>query len=150
MVIKRPGEVRGESAAICDRPASSLSKFSEAVNPDLRNGSFWVKIRDAKARQVFFCISRYTPALIFANQSKKRTPQKGKCALRFSAWNPNTKFACPHWYRRPSPRAKGNRATFSAHQGFERKCNSHKKGWKETDGCGWYDRSSFDCLHWRR
>ena len=50
-----------------------------------------------KARQVFFCVSRYAPALIFANQQKK------KCSFRFSAWNPNTKCACPHRYCQPSP-----------------------------------------------
>ena len=45
MVIKR--SLGGESA-FDDRPASSMSKFSTAVNSDLGNGSFWVEIRDAK------------------------------------------------------------------------------------------------------
>ena len=44
MVIK---SFSGESA-FGDRPASSMSKYSAAVNSDLGNGSFGVEIRDAK------------------------------------------------------------------------------------------------------
>ena len=37
----------GGESAFGDRPASSMSKVSAAVNSDLGNGSFWVEIRDA-------------------------------------------------------------------------------------------------------
>ena len=47
MVIKRSGELRGESAAFGDWSASSRSKYSVSVNSELGNGSFWVKIHDA-------------------------------------------------------------------------------------------------------
>ena len=43
MVIKRPGELRGESAAFGHRSASSMSKYSASVNSDLGNGFFWVE-----------------------------------------------------------------------------------------------------------
>ena len=44
MVIK--WSLGGESA-FGDQPASSMSKFSAAVNSGLGNGSFWIKIHDA-------------------------------------------------------------------------------------------------------
>ena len=34
--------------AFGDRSASSVTKFSSRVNPDLENGSFWLEIRDAE------------------------------------------------------------------------------------------------------
>ena len=33
---------------------------------------------------------------------------------------------------------------------FYAQFSEKKEEGKETDGCGWYDRSSFDSLHWRR
>ena len=47
MVIKRFRELHGESE-FGARPAFSMSEFGASMNSDLRNGSFWVEIRDAK------------------------------------------------------------------------------------------------------
>ena len=48
MVIIRPGEFCGESAAAFgNRSASSMSKESAGLNSDPETGSFWVENRDA-------------------------------------------------------------------------------------------------------
>ena len=47
MVIEQFWELHGESA-FGDRSSSTMSKFSDGVTSDLRNGSFWVEIRDTK------------------------------------------------------------------------------------------------------
>ena len=46
MVIKRFRELCEESA-FSNRPESSMLKFSASMNSDIRNGSFWIEIRDA-------------------------------------------------------------------------------------------------------
>ena len=52
-------------------------------------------IRPCKFFSVFLVLG---PALIFANQPKKKNTKS--LAFRFAAWNPTTKFACRQRYRR--------------------------------------------------
>ena len=52
-----------------------------------------------KAMQVFFCVSRYAPALIFANHWKKKTPKLSALSDLLRGIPPQS-FSCPHRYRR--------------------------------------------------
>ena len=84
--------LRWSSRKVVSVPSSVIGglRGSTATSPLVM--SLFMRVVYNKARQVFFCVSQYATALIFASQPKKKT----KCSFRFSSWESQHKVACPH------------------------------------------------------